>query len=202
MKHQFGRLLVSTSPPTSKCEMIDHRFAQDRCELFRQPKAPLQLRPHNQPPDICQIGHALRCDQPVFCQMRTQSVDRLRSLPDEKISRPENHSTRLLLRRLWFNKSHSRPAGCFGYGFCISGIILLALYERLNVRRWHQPHIVSQSTYFTGPVMCCSTGLHRHYTGRQVREKCQHLAPRQLFANSNAAISRGAVNLENPLCQI
>jgi len=50
--------------------------------------------------------------------------------------------------------------------------------------------------------MCCSTGFHRNYAGGQVREKCQHMTPRQLFANSNAAISCGAVNLENPLCQI
>lgn len=64
----------------------------------------------------------------------------------------------------------------------IGGIILLALYEGLDVSGRDQPHLMAKLPDLSAPVVRPAAGFHRDNTGWQLVEERQHLRTTNLLA--------------------
>lgn len=100
-----------------------------------------------------QARNSLRCDDAMLGQMCAKGIDKLRSLTDEEVSRPEKHGAGLLGFRLWNDEPHRRPGRCFNDRFCIGRIILLPFDKGLNVGRRDQANIMAKFADLTRPIM-------------------------------------------------
>lgn len=95
---------------------------------------PLLARLQNGP-QLIDILSPLGCDQSELGEMSAQRIDHLRPLPDQQIPQPENHAETLLLWRLYFDKTHSRPTARLRNSLCIRHVVFLALHIRLDELR-------------------------------------------------------------------
>ena len=92
--------------------------------------------------------------------MRPQGIDQLGPLPHQKIARPMQHQTALLLCRFDLYKTHGRASHRLTDRLGVSGIILVALDVGLNILRRHQPYLVAKLREFTRPIMGRRAGFH------------------------------------------
>ncbi len=83
--------------------------------------------------------------------MAPERVDELRALPDKTLVGAERHSTALSFGTLHRHEPHGRAHGCLCICLRIRAVILLALDERLHIRRRHQTHFVDRETAPHGP---------------------------------------------------
>ena len=79
----------------------------------------------------------------MFGQMAAKRVDRLRSLPNEKIPGAKHHGLRLLVLGLDGDEAHGRPRRRLGNGFGICRIVLLPLDKGLHIDRRDQPDLMA-----------------------------------------------------------
>ena len=98
----------------------------------------------------------------LLCQMRAQSVDRLRALANQKIAGSVSHRCRLLHLALHSYEPHRRSRRRFGNRLGIRHVILLPLYERLHISRRDQPHLVAEIADCPTPVVRTGAGFHRY----------------------------------------
>ena len=73
----------------------------------------------------------------------------------------EHDAVRLLLFGLDRNETHARPLGRFTDRFCIGGVVLLPLDERLDVGWRDQAHMMALLSDFARQVMRAGAGFHR-----------------------------------------
>lgn len=85
--------------------------------------------------------------------MPSQCIDRLGTLPRQKIAGLEYHRLTLLLGCLGRHKAHGWPGRCFSDGFGIIRIVLLPLHIGFDVLRGDEPDIVAKSGKLPAPVM-------------------------------------------------
>ena len=76
--------------------------------------------------------------------MRPQGIDKLGPLPHQKIARPMQHQTALLLRRFDLHQTHGRASHRLTDRLGVSGIVLVALDVGLHILRRHQPYLVAK----------------------------------------------------------
>ena len=75
----------------------------------------------------------------------------------------------------------------------VGRVVLLALYERLDVDRRDQLHLMTELPELSAPVVRAPTGLHRYDASRLRRHEAQHLVAVQLLAERNRPVRKGAV---------
>src|SRR5215213_10046154 len=134
--------------------------------------------------------------------MTTERVDQLRALPDQKIPRPEQHGARLLFLALNRDKAHRRSTCSLSNRFRIGRIVLLALDERFDVGGWDQSNLMPEVADGPPPVVRAPTGFHGDDAVRLLGKERENFLSGKLFAEPNAAVGKGAMRLEGPLCKI
>src|SRR4028118_952532 len=97
--------------------------------------------------------------------MPAQSIDGLGPLPHQQITCPEYESGGLGLLTLGSHKAHGRALSRLADRLGISGIVLLALHERLHVSRRDQPDRMPERADLAGPMMGTAAGLHGDRAG-------------------------------------
>src|SRR3954452_3863729 len=148
------------------------------------------------------IRRPLRSHDAVLRQMTAERVDQLRALPDQKIPRPEQHGARLLSLGLNRDKAHHRSTCSLSNRFRVSRIVLLALDERFDVGGWDQSNLMPEVTDGPPPVVRAPTGFHGDDAARLRGKEDENFLSGKLFAEPNAAVGKGAMRLERPLCKI
>jgi hypothetical protein len=134
--------------------------------------------------------------------MTAERVYQLRALPDQKIPRPEQHGARLLALGLNRDKAHRRPTGRLSNRFRVGGIVLLALDERSDIGGRDQSNLMPEVPDGSPPVVRTPAGFHGHNTARLLGKEAENFISGKLFAEPNAAVGKGAMHLEGPLCKI
>lgn len=81
----------------------------------------------------------------------------------------------------------------------ISRIVLLPLYEGLDVGRWDESHVMAQLPYLTAPEVGAAAGFHRDKARRQLAEKLQNLSSTQLLAQDRSTTAVRAMQLKHIL---
>jgi hypothetical protein len=81
------------------------------------------------------MSRPLGDDQAELGQMPAQRIDDLGPLPHQEIARPEHESGGLGLRAFGSHEAHGRALGGLANRLGISGIVLVAFHERLDVSR-------------------------------------------------------------------
>jgi len=79
-----------------------------------------------------QARNSLRRNNSMLSQIRAKGVDKLRSLADKQIARPEEHRAGLLVLCLGNHEPHRRAEGRLDDGLGVSRIILLSFDEGLT----------------------------------------------------------------------
>src|SRR3954452_20078798 len=134
--------------------------------------------------------------------MTAEGIYQLGALPDQKIPRPEQHGARLLPLALNRDKAHRRSTGSLSDRFRISCIVLLTLDERFDVGGWDQSNLMPEVTNGSPPVMRTPTGFQGDDAARLLGKEAENFLSGKLFAEPNAAIGKGVMRLEGPLCKI
>src|SRR3954451_18959324 len=134
--------------------------------------------------------------------MTAERVYQLRALPDQKISRPEQHGARLLPLGLNRDKAHRRSTGSLSDRFRISHIVFLALDERFDIGGWNQSNLMPEVTDGSPPVVRAPTGFQGDDAARLLGKEAENFFSGKLLAEPNAAVGKGAMRLEGPLCKI
>src|SRR3954447_22896818 len=134
--------------------------------------------------------------------MTAEGIYQLGALPDQKIPRPEQHGARLLPLGLNRDKAHRRSTGSLSDRFRISRIVFLTLDERFDVGGWDQANLMPEVTDGPPPVVRAPTGFHGDDAARLRGKEAENLLSGKLFAEANAAVGKGAMRLEGPLCKI
>src|SRR5229473_2120587 len=81
------------------------------------------------------MKYPLRRNNAVLRQVTAQGVDRLRPLPDQKVSGLEHHARGLLLGALHRYEAYRRAPCRFGDRLGVGYVVLLPLHERIHVSR-------------------------------------------------------------------
>src|SRR5512133_2307694 len=105
----------------------------------------------------------------------------------------------------WFallRATKGRALGGLADRLRIGHVVLLALDERLHVRRRDQLHRVAELGDLTPPVVGAATGLHGHRAGRQRGQERQKLAAAQLLAKDHRTRAVGPMKLKDVLGEI
>jgi hypothetical protein len=123
-------------------------------------------------------------------------------LPHQKIARPMQHQTALLLCRFDLYKTHGRASHRLTDRLGVSGIILVALDVGLHILRWHQPYQVAKLREFTRPIMGRRAGFHANKASRQRLEELDHLVASQLLANDDLPGWVDRMNLKHVLSDV
>src|SRR4051812_48265858 len=144
----------------------------------------------------------LRGHDAVLRQMTAERVNQLRALPDQKIPRPEQHGARLLSLGLNRDKAHRRSTGSLSDCFRIGRIVLLALDEWFDVGGWDQSNLMPEVTDGPPPVVRAPTGFQGDDAARLLGKEAENFFSGKLLAEPNAAVGKGAMRLEGPLCKI
>ena len=126
-------------------------------------------------------GPALQRDHAVFGQMATNRTDHVGVLAHEHLPGPEQHRPRLALFAPQRNQTHGRTRPRLGNHLGAGHVVLLALYVRLHILRWDQPHFMAQLRQLPAPAMRRRAGLHRHDAGRLFRQKVPEPLSRHLL---------------------
>src|SRR4051794_33461207 len=134
--------------------------------------------------------------------MTAERVYQLCALPDQKIPRPEQHGARLLFLGLNRDKAHRRSTGSLSDRFCIGRIVLLTLDERFDVGGWDQSNLMPEVTDGPPPVVRAPTGFHSDDAARLLGKEAENVFSGKLPAEPDAAVGKGAMRLESPLCKI
>src|SRR3954470_3366160 len=148
------------------------------------------------------IRRPLRGHDAVLRQMTAERINQLRALPDQKIPRPEQHGARLLSLALNRDKAHRRSTCRLSDRFRVSRIVLLALDEGFDVGGWDQSNLMPEIPDGSPPVMRTPTGFQGDDTARLLGKEAKNFSSGELFAEPNAAVGKGAMRLEGPLCKI
>src|SRR5919112_5948923 len=138
----------------------------------------------------------------VLRQMTAERVYQLRALPDQKIPRPEQHGARLLSLGLNRDKAHRRATCRLRDRFRVSRIVLLALDERFDVGGRDQSNLMPEVTDGPPPVVRAPTGFQGDDAARLLGKEAENFFSGELFAEPNAAVGKGTMRLEGPLCKI
>ena len=133
---------------------------------------------------------------PKLSQMRPQGIDQLGSLPHQKIARPMQHQTALLLCRFDLYKTHGRASHRLTDRLGVSGIILVALDVGLS-----HPSLASAVPGGQASVSR-RAGFHANQASRQRLEELHHLAASQLLANDDLLGCVDRMNLKHVLSDI
>src|SRR5215469_10175875 len=88
--------------------------------------------------------------------MATQSVDRLGTLPHQKIPSSEYNGIGLRCFAFHRHKAHRRPLRCLADCLGVRGIVLLSLYKRLHVSRRdqadHMAKLADRTVLYLGEI--------------------------------------------------
>jgi|TARA_R110000851_G_scaffold140138_1_gene277430 hypothetical protein len=109
---------------------------------------------------------AKKCYQPKLGQVDAQGIHKVHAPSNYILMRSERDSTALGCHTHYSSEPHGRTYGSLRDGFCIRVIIVPALYERLPIRSWHEPHLMTVALRKSAPVMRRRSGLHCHYVRR------------------------------------
>src|SRR3954452_12816228 len=134
--------------------------------------------------------------------MTAERVYQLCALPDQKIPRPEQHGARLLSLALNRDEAHRRSTCSLRDRFRVGRIVLLALDERFDIGGWDQPNLMPEVTDGSPPVVRAPTGFHGDDAARLLGKEGENFFSGELFAEASAAVGKGAMRLEGPLCKI
>src|SRR3954452_14226941 len=148
------------------------------------------------------IRRPLRGHDAVLRQMTPECVNQLRALPDQKIPRPEQHGARLLSLGLNRDKAHRRSTGSLSDRFRVSRIVLLTLDEGFDIGGWDQSNLMPEIPDGSPPVMRTPTGFQGDDAAGLLGKEAEDFSSGELFAEPNAAVGKGAMRLEGPLCKI
>jgi hypothetical protein len=78
----------------------------------------------------------------------------------ERLAHAKHHRGALNLLALHGHEAHRGPQGGLADGFCVGGIILLALDEGLHIGRRDQPHVMAQTGQFATPKVGPAASFH------------------------------------------
>src|SRR4051794_12444335 len=134
--------------------------------------------------------------------MTAEGIYQLGALPDQKIPRPEQHGARLLPLGLNRDKAHRRSTCSLSDRFRISCIVLLTLDERFDVGGGDQSNLMPEIPDGSPPVVGTPTGFQGDDAARLLGKEAEDFSSGELFAEPNAAVGKGAMRLEGPLCKI
>src|SRR3954447_10159785 len=148
------------------------------------------------------IRRPLRGHDAVLRQMTAEGIYQLRALPDQKIPRPEQHGARLLFLGLNRDKAHRRSTCRLSDRFRVGGIVLLALDERFDIGGRDQSNLMPEVPDGSPPVVRTPAGFQGDDAARLLGKEAENFFSRELFAEPNAAVGKGAMRLERPLCKI
>src|SRR3954464_3515996 len=84
----------------------------------------------------------------------------------------------------------------------IGHVVLLALDERLHVRRRDQLHRVAELGNLASPKVSAATRFQGHRAGREGCEERENLAAAQLLAKHNSSRAVGSVQLKDVLGEV
>src|SRR4051812_26318062 len=99
-------------------------------------------------------------------------------------------------------KAHRRSTRSLSDRCRVGRIVLLALDERFDVDGWDQSNLMPEVTDGSPPVVRAPTGLHGDDAARLLGKEAENFLSGKLFAEPNAAVGKGAMRLEGPLCKI
>src|SRR4051812_32032001 len=148
------------------------------------------------------IRRPLRGHDAVLRQMTAERVNQLRALPDQNIPRPEQHGARLLSLGLHRDKAHRWSTRSLSDRCRIGSIVLLALDERFDVDGWDQSNLMPEVPDGPPPVVRAATGFHGDNAARLLGKEAENFFSGKLLAEPHAAVGKGAMRLEGPLCKI
>src|SRR3954470_3910763 len=148
------------------------------------------------------IRRPLRRHDAVLRQMTAERVYQLRALPDQKIPRPEQHGARLLSLALNRDTAHRRSTCGLSDRFRVNRIVLLTPDVRFDVDGWDQSNLMPEVTDGPPPVVRAPTGFHGDDAARLLGKEAENFLSGKLFAEPDAAVGKGAMRLERPLCKI
>ena len=141
---------------------------------------------------LCKLGRVadpLRKHDPKLRQLRTQHIDRLRSLADYKIPCPVQREDCLLIWRLDLDKPHRRS--CYGLtnGRRICCIRLAPFDIRLHVNRRDQLYIVTEPDQLSGPMMARPAGFNADDAGIKTFKERKQLSARNERLKTTSPLS-------------
>src|SRR5579863_874864 len=148
------------------------------------------------------MGRPLCHDQSVFGKVAPQSIDDLRTLPDQEIASAKHDCTRLLVLTLHGGKAHGGPLYRLAYRLRVGHVVLLPLDEGLCIGRRNQAYRVAQFANLASPVMCAGASFHSYQADGLPSKESQHLVSSKLFAENNIAIGICAMRLKNMFRQV
>lgn len=128
------------------------------------------------------VGRPLRHDLAELGQMDAQGADRLRALLDQQLADAEDRRRPLRLFTLHGHETPRPSLCCATDRLGIGGIILLALYQGLDVRGRDKPHLIGKLAGLAPPTMRAATGFRRDNAGLHPTEIGQHLITSQFLA--------------------
>ena len=137
----------------------------------------------------------------VHC-VATQSVDRLRPLPDQHLTVLYHNRRSLLVDRLHRHGPHVRPRGRLTDRFRVVAIVLAALDEGLHVLRRDQLDPVTHGAKCLTPMMAPRIGFQSNLRRWQPGEKGLNLSTSQLPPQNDTIMHIHAVYRENMLRRV
>ena len=147
-------------------------------------------------------GNALSGYDAELRQVAAQGVYQHCPLPDQELAEPMQHQHALLFLALHRNEAHRRPRHRLANLLGVGRVILLPLHVWLDVRRRHQPNLVTLRHKNPGPVVSSRACLDSDQTWRQGLEESNDIVAAQLAAAHDRASAIDSVNLKYMLGDI
>src|SRR3954464_2161701 len=148
------------------------------------------------------MNRSFGSDHPELGQVTAERVDGLGALANQQVPRAKHNGGGLLVRTLEGNKAHSGPLSGLADRFGIGHVVLLALDERLDVRRRDETDRMAELGDLAAPVVGAATGLHGHRAGRERGQEREELAAAQLLAKDHRARAVSPMELKDVLGEI
>ena len=130
------------------------------------------------------------------------STDMLSALLDRKVARAEHQRGCLLLLGLHHDDAHARPLCRLADRLRIHRIVLVPLYERLDVSGSDQSDLMSHRPQLASPMMYTTARLQSHQAARMSSEEVEQLSARDPATEHRSTGSIGAVRVKNMLGDI
>lgn len=157
---------------------------------------------HDMATQLREAAGTLCCDKSELCQVSTQCIHYLSTLPHEEFSCSMQDQDTLLQLALHRHEPHVWPLYRLTNRLGICTVILVALNIGANILRGHQFNLMPKSNDFTRPEVSAGTCLHTYEADWQVSEVGQNFRAPQFSGDCDLTVGINAMDLEHALTQI
>ena len=129
--------------------------------------------------------------------MAPQCVDELGALPNQQVSRSEDHTGGLLFFRLYRNEAHAQSPRRLANRFCIDRIVLVPLHKRFDVGGRDKSHLMAELCQLARPVMRPAACFHSNEASWLSSEEVEQLSAGQFATEQSLTAFIGATLLRD-----